>query len=420
MDWKSGPVHAVNQPPEALTSALGIQQRLKIVAQLNAQQVNFHIFILRFFRSKLHNTAIHPFPFLSRDWRRVASMGRVVPLRSLLLLWQKIPIPSLHSSLVWRKRLRWRPNWDGSMLFWLLHKHCVSHQNLRIALSTILSKRHQSRLVWTLDQIGFDDWLSGNTNSTTVDFFDNVFTFVNESVTVNCCRSDNTIELATCGLGASCAGSCSALGASLCPSGNCSGDCEMPFEQETNQIESRRWSAATLPSSAFKWCTRRCNVRRHPGCCYNPVCRRRKRKACRWMNYLTGLMISFSRSICTDNNFAGTTCPLPGSLPHGNWTCEMQEIPIHGTFFLDEDAQSYPGKPGYFWSANRFPHLNQPRIQARGTCSHWMKYIFSPSMLAGVWIWLCCPADTAYHLCQWRICKRVSLSAENCSIFTHS
>ena len=44
----------------------------------------------------------------------------------------------------------------------------------------------------------------------------------------------------------------------------------------------------------------------------------------------------------------------------------MQEIPIRGTSFLDEDAQSYPGKPGYFWSANGFPHLNQPRIQALG------------------------------------------------------
>ena len=40
---------------------------------------------------------------------------------------------------------------------------------------------------------------------------------------------------------------------------------------------------------------------------------------------------------------SGKTCPLPGSLPHGTWTCEMQEIPIYGTSFLDEDAQTYPG-----------------------------------------------------------------------------
>ena len=41
---------------------------------------------------------------------------------------------------------------------------------------------------------------------------------------------------------------------------------------------------------------------------------------------------------------SGKTCPFPGSLPHGNWSCEMQEIPILGTSFLDEDAQSYRGK----------------------------------------------------------------------------
>ena len=41
---------------------------------------------------------------------------------------------------------------------------------------------------------------------------------------------------------------------------------------------------------------------------------------------------------------AGQRCPFPGRLPHGTWTCEMQEIPIQGTSFLDQDAQSYPGK----------------------------------------------------------------------------
>ena len=45
----------------------------------------------------------------------------------------------------------------------------------------------------------------------------------------------------------------------------------------------------------------------------------------------------------SDPTFSGKTCPLPGSLPHGNWSCEMQEIPIHGTPLLEEDAQSYPG-----------------------------------------------------------------------------
>ena len=151
-------------------------------------------------------------------------------------------------------------------------------------------KRLQSRLVLILGRLVLiiD---SGNTNSTTVDFFDNVFTFVNQSVTVYCCRSDNTIEpiVATCGLGASCAGSCSDLGASLCPSGNCAGDCEMPFEEETTSRRPR-WSAATLPSSAVKWCSARCNVWRHKECCLHPTCRRRRSRACGWMNYLTGVI----------------------------------------------------------------------------------------------------------------------------------
>ena len=46
---------------------------------------------------------------------------------------------------------------------------------------------------------------------------------------------------------------------------------------------------------------------------------------------------------------SGTACPLPGSLPHGSWTCEMQEIPIQGTSFLDEDAQSYSGLYGHYF-----------------------------------------------------------------------
>ena len=132
----------------------------------------------------------------------------------------------------------------------------------------------------------------GNTNASTIDFFENVFTFSNKLATVNCCHQNNTIELAICGLGASCAGKCSAIGASLCPSGNCSGDCEMPFEQETNQTEVRRGaSTATRPSSAFAWCSPRCKVWRHKGCCYNPTCKRKREKACRWINYLTGILI---------------------------------------------------------------------------------------------------------------------------------
>ena len=128
----------------------------------------------------------------------------------------------------------------------------------------------------------------GNTNSTSIEFFEDVFTVFNESVTVSCCHPNNTVRLATCGLGASCAGGCSALGAKLCPSGDCTGDCGLPFEEEATRVEQRRWFGATEPSIAFGWCSPRCNVRRRKGCCYNPVCRRKRRKACQWFNFLAG------------------------------------------------------------------------------------------------------------------------------------
>ena len=105
---------------------------------------------------------------------------------------------------------------------------------------------------------------------------------------MNCCHQNNTVELATCGLGASCAGTCSAHGATLCPSGDCAGDCEIPFDQEPGQTASQRRTLATQPAVAFKWCSPQCNVWKHKGCCYNPACNRRRSRACRWMNFLTG------------------------------------------------------------------------------------------------------------------------------------
>ena len=135
---------------------------------------------------------------------------------------------------------------------------------------------------------------SGNNNKSSINFFDNVFTFHNESVTVNCCHENNTLELAACGLGASCAGACSALGAVLCPSGNCSGSCEMPFEEEeeTKEATSRGFSSgATKPSKAYRWCSPRCNVWKTKGCCYNPNCKKKRSKECRWIDFITGNIV---------------------------------------------------------------------------------------------------------------------------------
>ena len=141
------------------------------------------------------------------------------------------------------------------------------------------------------------DYSIGNTaNTFSVNFFDHAFTFLNQSSNVNCCLPNNTIEVATCGKGASCAGQCSALGASLCPSGICTKDpetCQLDFDTSLTEERRRGNSVATLSGSDLKYCTNkkhRCLVRTHKECCYNPNClkRKRRKKACKDLDYITG------------------------------------------------------------------------------------------------------------------------------------
>ena len=40
---------------------------------------------------------------------------------------------------------------------------------------------------------------------------------------------------------------------------------------------------------------------------------------------------------------SGKSCPRPGEVPHGHWTCKVEDTPILGTSFLDGEAQTYPG-----------------------------------------------------------------------------
>ena len=139
----------------------------------------------------------------------------------------------------------------------------------------------------------YKQWCLGNTtDASSVDFFDNSFTNSKNRSNVTCCHPDNTFEVATCGQGASCAGACSALDASLCPSGTCTDDpgtCEIDFRSEQSG-----GSTATLSGSDLKWCiSDRCRVRIHPECCYNPNCLTEewtgRAEACGWLDYLTGM-----------------------------------------------------------------------------------------------------------------------------------
>ena len=250
----------------------------------------------------------------------------------------------------------------------------------------------------------------GSTNASSVDFFDNVFTFLNESVTVNCCHLNNTLELATCGLGASCAGTCSALGATLCPSGDCTGDCEIPFEQENEDDKERKLSTATKPSSAFKWCSSGCNVWRNKGCCYNPVCRKRSashRRACRWFNYLTGTPWWPPQQLWADKKNFRKDLSLPWQF--APWFLDLWNAgdshPWH--FLLGRRCSVIPGWAWVLLASNiQHLHLFQNIIRM-----NFDEITSSSSMPPWVWFWLCRPTDPSDHLCQWGICKRVSLSA---------
>ena len=97
----------------------------------------------------------------------------------------------------------------------------------------------------------------------------------------------------TCGRGKSCIGECSALEATLCPSGNCTGDPEdcnpsIILEEEEEDNHRERRAVANQASWQFNWCSPRCNVRRHSACCFHSGCRSKRKQRCSWLSYLTG------------------------------------------------------------------------------------------------------------------------------------
>ena len=138
------------------------------------------------------------------------------------------------------------------------------------------------------------DSATTTTPAPSVDFFDNAFTFSNHSSNITCCKDDNTSEEATCGQGVSCAGQCSALGASLCPSGDCTdfpGTCNLDFGGGKDERSGRSTDSHT--GSDLDWCTNakhQCKVRKHKDCCYSKKCLKwdGRLEACSWLNFLTG------------------------------------------------------------------------------------------------------------------------------------
>ena len=110
---------------------------------------------------------------------------------------------------------------------------------------------------------------------------------------MGCCTSDNKLTMVTCGRGASCAGECSAVQASLCPSRNCTGnpeDCSLEphleFEEEGDENIER---CPTCSGAHLKWCVAQgCPVSTSHECCYHPKCYKQMKEECCWRDYLTG------------------------------------------------------------------------------------------------------------------------------------
>ena len=73
-----------------------------------------------------------------------------------------------------------------------------------------------------------------------MDFYETTISFSDVSVSAPCCLANLTTVPVSCGLGTSCAASCSALSATLCPTGQCSEDPDSCQEEELGTARARR------------------------------------------------------------------------------------------------------------------------------------------------------------------------------------
>ena len=134
-------------------------------------------------------------------------------------------------------------------------------------------------------------------NSSLLEFYNEVMTFNDSVVELVCCKLDGTPVPVSCGKGLSCAAACYSEDAVLCPSHNCD-DCDAVDEVsivDEKVIEQRNerkggWSWATQFSGKMKQCPGRgCRVDgRFKYCCFHPHCRNQKRRQCSWFQYFLG------------------------------------------------------------------------------------------------------------------------------------
>ena len=186
--------------------------------------------------------------------------------------------------------------------------------------------------------------VESQTSTTYADFFDSSFTFFNESIQVRCCSPGLTLTNVTCGQGTSCIGQCSAIGASLCLSEVCTADpddCNISLEPEKRKKRRAGTCKACQSLQALRKCAPKCRVRKQPACCFHPVCYGKRPKYCSSTNYFSGIPFYLDSK---KNNTPGNSCPKPGSIPNGKWSCQTQELALPDTTFLDGSANTYPSK----------------------------------------------------------------------------
>ena len=118
----------------------------------------------------------------------------------------------------------------------------------------------------------------------------------NVTITTTCCASDQSPMNISCGQSMSCSARCTSLGASLCPTQQCTEDpkdCrpEWPPKEEESTTRSKR-RAAVKPSQAYSWCPRYCKwVWYYPACCLHPTCYKKQPRRCNWLYYYLGNML---------------------------------------------------------------------------------------------------------------------------------
>ena len=118
-----------------------------------------------------------------------------------------------------------------------------------------------------------------------------------------------------------------------------------------------------------------CKVLTHSACCFHPTCYSRRPEKCDWLNYYTGLELIFVGAFFSNSN-SGHSCPKPGSIPNGTWSCQMQELLIPDATFLDSDANTYPGERGIFKHLVGAHHLLEYQ-----TCRKMRRLIFRRGLL---------------------------------------